>query len=71
MPNTFFNTLVYLVVASLAIALIITLIVFSFTIFVLVFTYVFIPLFIIAGIRWLWLKHKLRQNGCIEFFDKK
>ena len=33
------------------------------------FVYIFIPLFIIASVRWLWLKYKYNKTGRIEFFD--
>lgn len=71
MQNNFLNVIFYVLAASLGIAALITLIALGATIFAVVFTYVFIPLFIIALIRWLWLKYRFSKTGRIEYYDDK
>lgn len=71
MPDNFLNTLSYIVAMSLGLAFIATLAIFGFTLFVVIFTYVFIPLFLIALIRWLWLRYKLSAQGRINYYDDK
>ncbi len=71
MPDNFLNTLSYIVAMSLGIAFVATLAIFGFTLFVVVFTYVFIPLFLIALIRWLWLRYKFFKQGKISYHDDK
>lgn len=68
MPVNFMSVLFYVLAAALGIAAVVTLIALGATIFAVVFTYVFIPLFLIAGARWLWLKYKLSKRGKIEYF---
>ena len=62
------SVLLYVLATALGIAAVVTLIALGATIFAVVFTYVFIPLFLIAGIRWLWLKHQFSKRGKIEYF---
>lgn len=71
MPNNFLQLLSYIFAISVSAAVIITLIAFSATIFVLAFTYIFIPLLIIAGVRWLWMKYRCRTQDRITFFNDK
>lgn len=71
MQNNFLNVIFYVLAASLGIAALITLIALGATIFAVIFTYVFIPLFIIALIRWLWLKYRFSKTGRIEYYDDK
>lgn len=69
MPNNFLNTLSYIVAMSLGLAFIITAAIFGFTLFAIIFTYVFIPLFIIAVLRWLWLKYQFSKRSRITYRD--
>ena len=68
MPNNFLNLLIYVVAASIGIAALITLIVLGATIFTVVFAYVFIPSFILAGLRWLWIRYYLAKHPKMEYF---
>lgn len=71
MPNNFLNTLTYLVALSLGLAFVVTAIIFGFTLFAIIFTYIFIPLFIIALLRWLWLKYQISKKGQITYYDEQ
>lgn len=71
MPNNFLNTLSYIVAMSLGLAFVITAAIFGFTLFAVIFAYVFIPLFIIAVLRWLWLKYQFSKKGRITYNDDK
>lgn len=71
MPNNFLNTLSYIVAMSLGLAFVVTAAIFGFTLFAVIFTYVFIPLFIIAVLRWLWLKYQFFKRGRITYNDDK
>ena len=71
MPDNFLNTLSYIVAMSLGLAFIATLAIFGFTLFIVIFTYVFVHLFLIALIRWLWLKYKISKQTRITFYDDK
>lgn len=70
MPNNFLAMLYYILGVAFMAALVISIIAFTTTVFVLAFTYIFIPLLIIAGIRWLWLKFQNR-SGKITFYNDK
>ena len=67
MPANFLSVVYAVFAAAIAIALLVTLVIFGATIFAVAFVYIFIPLFIIASVRWLWLKYN--KTGRIEFFD--
>ena len=69
MPVNYIQIVFSVLAAALGIALLITLVAFGATIFALAFVYIFIPLFIIAGLRWLWFKYKYSQKGRITFRD--
>lgn len=71
MPKNFLQLLSYILAISVSAALIITIIAFSATIFILAFTYIFIPLLVIAGVRWLWMKYKCYNQDRITFFNDK
>lgn len=69
MPANFLSVVYAVFAAAIVIALLVTLVIFGATIFAVAFVYIFIPLFIIASVRWLWLKYKYNKTGRIEFFD--
>ena len=71
MPANFLSVLYYTLAVALGLALVVTLVAFGATIFALAFIYIFIPLFLVATIRWLWLKYKLKKQGYIIYNDKK
>ena len=71
MRNDFLSLSFYVVAAAIGIAAVITIIALGATIFALAFVYVFIPLFIIAGVRWLWLKYQISKRGRIEYYDDR
>lgn len=71
MRNDFLSLLFYVVAAAIGIAAVITIIALGATIFALAFVYVFIPLFIIAGVRWLWLKYQISKRDRIEYYDDR
>lgn len=69
MPKNFLSVVAYVFAIAAGLALLITLIAFSATIFALAFIYIFVPLFIFAGIRYLWLRYKYRGYEKITFID--
>ncbi len=69
MPANFITLLFYILAAAVGLAAMVTIIALGATIFALAFVYIFIPLFIIAGLRWLWFKYKYSQKGRITFRD--
>lgn len=71
MPANFLTMVYYILGLALAIALLASIVAVGFTIFVVVFTYVFIPLLIIAGIRYLWIRWQLHKTGRITYYDEK
>lgn len=71
MPANFLSVLYYTLAVALGLALIVTLVAFGATIFALAFIYIFIPLFLVAFVRWLWLKYKFKKQGYIIYNDKK
>ena len=71
MPANFLTMVYYLLGLALVIALLASIVAVGFTIFVGVFTYVFIPLLIIAGIRYLWIRWQLRKTERITYYDEK
>lgn len=68
MPNNFLQTFYYAAALAFGIAIAATIFTLTITIFMAVFVYVFIPLFIIAGIRWAWLRYKYGSTR-ITYYD--